>query len=732
MQRPAAHLTLVPRTRARGIRRGRQRRDLGRAGRAGHAAPRPQLRGVPSLPGGGREGRGSGALHRGEPRLPRARGPHAAGSEAARLAELDAAAPLRMVVVGDPRRDDPAREEADDAPRPARARRGDVAHRSRRGGEVVRARRSEAGSASATRAARTRPCSRSRIRAASSRASSSPSTSSARIRPPRSRASRAPGARRAACASPRSCSATAGSCDAALPLYEEAVRGAIGSVAVRSDLRPPRAARRTAGPRHPAARATRAPVRQAARPAPPPRQPLRRLPALRAAFAAPTTWSGRGSSSGCPPPKRRRARASDDAGGRLRALLLLSCALAVGGRASADVATLDAFVAPRAGGRVRAASRSSSIGSRARSRATRTESPLLPAGRRAAHRGARQRRDADSADRALGGGRASLALRAARARAAGGALRVARARRAAMPGRSPRTPGRPGTPHLDRADAALAEAAKRAPELSRRHRRSACGWRCCVSRPREEIRAHFDAALRIEPDDELAHRNLLTALTRRWGGTDDAALGFARYTAQQHREDARLGLLVRYAHSEVAARLSDADLKLYYRQPAVWEEVSHALSRLIEAYPDSVWGHNSLAFVAGLTAHKDVALREFRWLAGRWDPTVWNDHAEFLRVPQLGADHGRARRRREVLPARRADVTPVEPALRVTSGAATGPARPPGAASGPSRALERTRGAPGRARFGPAYRRDASRTSAPRSGSSRSCSSNSRPLAARS
>jgi hypothetical protein len=45
-----------------------------------------------------------------------------------------------------------------------------------------------------------------------------------------------------------------------------------------------------------------------------------------------------------------------------------------------------------------------------------------------------------------------------------------------------------------------------------------------------------------------------------------------------------------------------------------------------------VWGHNSLAFVAGLTAHKEVALHEFRWLAGRWDPTVWNDHAEFLRV----------------------------------------------------------------------------------------------------
>ena len=313
----------------------------------------------------------------------------------------------------------------------------------------------------------------------------------------------------------------------------------------------------------------------------------------------------------------------------MRALLLLSCAFAFGGRASADVATLDAFVAPlRAGEFTRLEEQLDTL---AREKPRDTDgAPLLPLV-------VERLTAALASDETLTPLISRWAEAAPRSRfeplvRARLEVRFAwRARGGGYAGEVPENAWPAWHAHLDRADAALAEAVKRAPALA-----EAPAERVWVAllrdRPREEIRAHFDAALRIEPTHELAHRNLLTALTRRWGGTDDAMLAFARYTAQQHPEDARLGLLVRYAHSEIAAQLSDSDLKLYYQQPAVWEEVSHALSCLIEAYPASVWGHNSLAFVAGLTAHKDVALHEFRWLAGRWDPTVWNDHAEFLRV----------------------------------------------------------------------------------------------------
>lgn len=93
----------------------------------------------------------------------------------------------------------------------------------------------------------------------------------------------------------------------------------------------------------------------------------------------------------------------------------------------------------------------------------------------------------------------------------------------------------------------------------------------------------------------------------------------------------RLGLLVHHAHLEIRARLPDSDAKLYYREAAVWEEVSRALSRLIDAYPSSGWGHNSLAFIAGQASQKAVALHEFRWIGRRWDPSVWDELGEFDR-----------------------------------------------------------------------------------------------------
>jgi hypothetical protein len=311
-------------------------------------------------------------------------------------------------------------------------------------------------------------------------------------------------------------------------------------------------------------------------------------------------------------------------------VLLLSCALAIGGRADADVAALDAFVAPLREGEFARLEHELARLAREKPRdadgaplfplvverltaslaSDETLTPLLGRWREAAPRSrfeplVRARLEVRFAWRARGGDYAHEV---------------------------PESAWPNWHAHLDRADAALAEAATRAPDLAEPHAERV--WVALLrGRPQEEIRAHYDAALRIEPGSELAHRNLLTALTPRWGGSDDAMLAFARYTAQQHPEDARLGLLVHHAHREIAASLSEDVARRYYRAPAVWEEVSHALLRLIEAHPDSVWGHNSLAYVAGLAARKDVALREFRWLGGRWDRTVWNDdHAEFRRV----------------------------------------------------------------------------------------------------
>ncbi len=315
---------------------------------------------------------------------------------------------------------------------------------------------------------------------------------------------------------------------------------------------------------------------------------------------------------------------------RTRALILLGCALGVAVRANADVAMLDAFAAPLRAGEF-----------------ARLEDQLAQLARE-------KPRDEDGAplleqtlDRLAAALLSDETLTPLLARWGEAAphsrfeplvrahveVRLAWRERGGGWARSVRPSAWPAWyAHLDRADAALATATKRAPELA-----EAPAERVWVAvlrgRPSAEIRAHFDAALRIDPTSELAHRNLLNALAERWGGSDAVMLAFARYTAEQHPEDARLGLLVHYAHLDIHARLPEGEARRYYRDPRVWAEVSHALSRLQQAYPASLWAHNSLAFVAGQAGQREVALHEFRWIGRSWDPTVWNeDLSEFDRV----------------------------------------------------------------------------------------------------
>jgi len=312
-----------------------------------------------------------------------------------------------------------------------------------------------------------------------------------------------------------------------------------------------------------------------------------------------------------------------------RALLWLGCALAVAAPASADVARLDAFAAPLRAGEF-----------------ARLEELLDQVVRE-------KPRDADGAlllpqvierlTAALASDETLTPLLARWAEAVPRSrfeplvrsrleVRFAwRKRGAGYGGEVPESAWPGWYAHLARADAALAEATERAPDLA-----EAPAERVWVAllrgRPTGEIRAHFYAALRIEPTNELAHRNLLSALTPRWGGSDNAVLEFARFVSKQHPDDVRLGLLVHQAHLEVRSGLPDSDAKDYYREDAVWEEVSRVLSRLIDAYPASGWGHNTLAFIAGQAGQKAAALHEFRWIGRRWDPSVWGEIREFDRV----------------------------------------------------------------------------------------------------
>jgi tetratricopeptide (TPR) repeat protein len=312
-------------------------------------------------------------------------------------------------------------------------------------------------------------------------------------------------------------------------------------------------------------------------------------------------------------------------------VILLSCVLAVAGRASADTAAakLDAFVAPLRAGQFEQLEEQLARLARENTRdeegapllpqvierltaAVATDETLTPLLARWAKAAPRSRFEPWV--------RSKLEVRFAwRARGANYANDV---EQDAWPA---------WYAHLDLADAALAEAAKRAPDLADPHAQRV--WVALLrGRPKQELRTHFEAALRIDPTNESAHNYLLTALTPRWGGTHEAVLAFARHAVEQHPEDVRLGLLLNRAHFEVIGDLPEPEIQRHFRGPGVWEELSRVLTRFLDAYPDSLWGHNVLALVSGYAGKKDIALREFRWIDGRWDPKVWEDHGEFRRI----------------------------------------------------------------------------------------------------
>lgn|GEM_PF-3542419 len=90
----------------------------------------------------------------------------------------------------------------------------------------------------------------------------------------------------------------------------------------------------------------------------------------------------------------------------------------------------------------------------------------------------------------------------------------------------------------------------------------------------------------IEPANFDLNLEMLKKYMASWGGdSNEEMLAFARKAAADNRPTTILGLLIPYAHREIA-EYSD-NPKLYYTQIAVWNEVLPIYLNLIEKYPES-------------------------------------------------------------------------------------------------------------------------------------------------
>lgn len=149
-----------------------------------------------------------------------------------------------------------------------------------------------------------------------------------------------------------------------------------------------------------------------------------------------------------------------------------------------------------------------------------------------------------------------------------------------------------------------------------------------------EVKRRFDAAVALDPGSDAAHRAMLLAVSRRWGGSDEAELAFARMVAAAHPDSPDLGLLVLQAHVD-AARSTDE--RRYWRDPVAWSDGSAALERYLAKIPESSWAHNRLARLAYVAGKKEVAVREFKWIGDAWHPSVWQSSKDGFTLARFWA-----------------------------------------------------------------------------------------------
>ena len=136
-------------------------------------------------------------------------------------------------------------------------------------------------------------------------------------------------------------------------------------------------------------------------------------------------------------------------------------------------------------------------------------------------------------------------------------------------------------------------------------------------------------ACRRQPDNWLAHQQLVVAMAPKWSGLPgEAVLDFARADAARAETLSGLPALPIAAHLEVwnsqLMDVGEAAARAYFKQPAVLAELDHAIAALEQTAPMGPWATlpwNVLAyaaFVAEDAARLRVPLTHMGWGAFRY------------------------------------------------------------------------------------------------------------------
>ncbi|MFF7519060.1 hypothetical protein ACIP8U_10660 [Streptomyces pseudovenezuelae] len=145
-----------------------------------------------------------------------------------------------------------------------------------------------------------------------------------------------------------------------------------------------------------------------------------------------------------------------------------------------------------------------------------------------------------------------------------------------------------------------------------------------------EARRRYDRLAEHDPHHVLAQSRLLQQLCPKWGGSWEAAHGFAQECASAAPEGSRAGVLVAEAHLEHCAELDGAQAREYLRDVSVRDElrraarasVLHPGHRRGWAWTDS---HSTFALAFSLGGHPGDAARHFTALGDTVSESFWRN-----------------------------------------------------------------------------------------------------------
>jgi hypothetical protein len=145
-----------------------------------------------------------------------------------------------------------------------------------------------------------------------------------------------------------------------------------------------------------------------------------------------------------------------------------------------------------------------------------------------------------------------------------------------------------------------------------------------------EARRRYDRLAEHHPHHVRAQSRLLQQLCPKWGGSWEAAHGFAQECASAAPEGSHAGVLVAEVHIEHCAELEGARAREYLRDVSVRDELRRA-ARASVLHPDHRrdwhWteSHSIFALAFSLGGHLGDAARHFAALGDTVSETFWRN-----------------------------------------------------------------------------------------------------------